>query len=224
MPGGLHKGDPLRLGESRMMPAQAADPGRPAIVASGALFGLREDLATSDSWLSSFRTRIRAHGTTCRAVTAAVATVLFHPDFNRRLRNHTESADPSPDRGRKALAGLGLSTLTAGGEFHPALRTSAARAGRPDRNYDQWPGRQQGPSCIGKLHVPMTAARDSGRRPVRSKKLTIEAGRNRAGSNPIPVCSPGQSLAARRSAVDERALCLWMDSGCGCADSANHIT
>src|ERR1700722_12157145 len=23
------------------------------------------------------------------------ATVLFHPDFNRRLRSHTESADPS---------------------------------------------------------------------------------------------------------------------------------
>src|SRR5438270_12518465 len=26
---------------------------------------------------------------------AAVATVLFHPDFNRRLRNRTGSADPS---------------------------------------------------------------------------------------------------------------------------------
>jgi hypothetical protein len=38
---------------------------------------------------------------------AAVATVLFHPDFNRRLRNHTESADPSP-QGKKALAGLGF--------------------------------------------------------------------------------------------------------------------
>jgi hypothetical protein len=38
---------------------------------------------------------------------AAVATVLFHPDFNRRLRNHTESADPSPFK-KKALAGLGF--------------------------------------------------------------------------------------------------------------------
>src|ERR1700753_3052117 len=57
---------------------------------------------------------------------AAVATVLFHPDFNRRLRNHTESADPSPSE-KKALAGLGFVTLTAGGDFHPALRTSAAR-------------------------------------------------------------------------------------------------
>ncbi|BBZ98304.1 hypothetical protein BDS110ZK25_47440 [Bradyrhizobium diazoefficiens] len=57
-------------------------------------------------------------------------TVLFHPDFNRRLRSCTESADPSL-RGvpegipikEKALAGLGLSALTAGGDFHPALRT-----------------------------------------------------------------------------------------------------
>jgi hypothetical protein len=29
--------------------------------------------------------------------------------------------------GKKALAGLGYVTLTAGGDFHPALRTSAAR-------------------------------------------------------------------------------------------------
>src|SRR2546421_2378837 len=35
---------------------------------------------------------------------------------------------------RKALAGLGYVTLTAGGDFHPALRTSAARDGRPSPN------------------------------------------------------------------------------------------
>jgi hypothetical protein len=40
-------------------------------------------------------------------------------------------------REKKALAGLGFSTLTAGGDFHPALRTSAARYERPERNYDQ---------------------------------------------------------------------------------------
>src|ERR1700692_984025 len=34
-----------------------------------------------------------------------------------------------PQRLRKALAGLGYVTLTAGGDFHPALRTSAARMG-----------------------------------------------------------------------------------------------
>jgi hypothetical protein len=37
--------------------------------------------------------------------------------------------------GRKALAGLGFVTLTAGGDFHPALRTSAARYERPDADY-----------------------------------------------------------------------------------------
>jgi hypothetical protein len=60
---------------------------------------------------------------------AAVATVLFHPDSNRRLRNHTESADPFSQEEKKALAGLGYFTFTAGGDFHPALRTSAARLG-----------------------------------------------------------------------------------------------
>src|ERR1700712_1194735 len=74
----------------------------------------------------------------------AAATVLFHPDFNRRLRIHTESADPFSGElpkeisRKKALAGLGYVTLTAGGDFHPALRTSAARNGRPDDKYDQW--------------------------------------------------------------------------------------
>ena len=40
---------------------------------------------------------------------------------------------------KKALAGLGYFTLTAGGDFHPALRTSAARNERPDGNYGQSP-------------------------------------------------------------------------------------
>src|SRR3982751_1683587 len=38
---------------------------------------------------------------------AAVATVLFHPDSNRRLRNCTESADPS-SLGNEGARGLGL--------------------------------------------------------------------------------------------------------------------
>ena len=40
---------------------------------------------------------------------------------------------------KKALAGLGYVTLTAGGDFHPALRTSAARNGRPVDEYEQMP-------------------------------------------------------------------------------------
>jgi hypothetical protein len=75
------------------------------------------------------------------AQSTAVATVLFHPDFNRRLRSCTESADPSSVK-KKALAGLGLTTLTAGGDFHPALRTSAARLS-DQANYAQAASRQQ---------------------------------------------------------------------------------
>ena len=114
------------------------------------------DLATSDSWLSSFRTRIRAHGTTRRAQSAAAATVLFHPDFNRRLRNRTESADPS-SKAKKALAGLGFVTLTAGGDFHPALRTSAARYERPEANYAEARLCQQAPFASEICMSAMTA-------------------------------------------------------------------
>src|SRR3954453_9841673 len=90
---------------------------------------------------------------------AAVATVLFHPDFNRRLRNCTESADPS-SLGTKALAGLGLSTLTAGGDFHPALRTSAARDERPKgtmpkpRAFSRPVGHGQPPCPPGHRRIP----------------------------------------------------------------------
>ena len=96
------------------------------------------DLATSDSWLSSVKDQNQGTRNDKQPHLAMrpPPTVLFHPDFNRRLRNHTESADPfslvPPDRvpqRNKALAGLGCLTLTAGGDFHPALRTSAARLG-----------------------------------------------------------------------------------------------
>jgi len=43
----------------------------------------------------------------------------------------------------KALAGLGLSALTAGGDFHPALRTSAVRNERPDGNMTPASGRSK---------------------------------------------------------------------------------
>ena len=49
---------------------------------------------------------------------------LFHPDFDRRLRNCTESADPdSEETGARGL--MRSLAITAGGEFHPALRTPA---------------------------------------------------------------------------------------------------
>ena len=53
--------------------------------------------------------------------------VLFHPDFDRRLRNRTESADPADSSA--GARGLWRSlAITAGGDFHPAPRT------RSDRN------------------------------------------------------------------------------------------
>src|SRR5450755_1041005 len=95
---------------------------------------------------------------TARAKSAGVATVLFHPDFNRRLRNRTESADPfSQNEGKRRSRAWVLSTLTAGGDFHPALRTSAARYERPEGNYAECEGRQQAP-CHGVLRMsPMPA-------------------------------------------------------------------
>jgi hypothetical protein len=54
----------------------------------------------------------------------AVATVLFHPDYTVGFGISPNLLTPPPDEsGTKALAGLGFYTLTAGGDFHPALRT-----------------------------------------------------------------------------------------------------
>src|SRR2546428_12891141 len=78
-------------------------------------------LATSDSWLSSFRTRIRAYGTTsAHAQTRRPPqTVLFHPDCNRRLRNRTESADPSSREKRRRSRAWATSPLPPVGIFTP---------------------------------------------------------------------------------------------------------
>jgi hypothetical protein len=91
-----------------------------------------------------------------------VATVLFHPDFNRRPRNRTESADPffqsnpiTGCLGKKALAGLGLSTLTAGGEFHPALRTRPPGMSGPWGIMANREGASKA-SAMGNRHVPMS--------------------------------------------------------------------
>lgn len=54
---------------------------------------------------------------------------LFHPDYNRRPRSFTGSADPVFIR--QALAGLvSYRYITAGGEFHPALRNNSYLSGR----------------------------------------------------------------------------------------------
>jgi hypothetical protein len=79
-----------------------------------------------------FRTRIRAHGTTNPRANARLPrpfsfirtlTVGFGVAPNLLTLLHDEKSFVT----KKALAGLDLSVLTAGGDFHPALRTSAAR-------------------------------------------------------------------------------------------------
>jgi hypothetical protein len=63
---------------------------------------------------------------------------------------------------RKALAGLGFFALTAGGDFHPALRTSAARYERPagtmpERGALSKPLHRRESACAHD-NVPMTRA------------------------------------------------------------------
>src|SRR5712664_1273597 len=52
-------------------------------------------------------------------------------------------------KGRRRSRAWAYPPFTAGGDFHPALRTSAARYERPEGNYGEWPGRQQAPSSWG---------------------------------------------------------------------------
>jgi hypothetical protein len=156
-------------------------------------------------------------------------TVLFHPDCDRRLRICTESADPRPTaRSDEALAGLGLrrKTLTAGGDFHPALRTSAARPG--------------GLSRLCRAAVPPASAlrrRKSGGGPcAASTAATAPAVRIRIGAQITLVDTDARRPRRIRFrfvlAVDHSPMmscgrirvCLWKDSAFSCADSANHIT
>jgi len=58
-----------------------------------------------------------------RTPAKAFGPVLFHPDYDRRLRSYTGSAD-LPFFG--SARGLGVAAFTAGGELHPALRTMQA--------------------------------------------------------------------------------------------------
>jgi hypothetical protein len=58
---------------------------------------------------------------------------LFHPDYDRRPRNYTGSADPNASTETLGARGLMRSlAITAGGDLHPALRTLARML--PDDN------------------------------------------------------------------------------------------
>ncbi len=65
-----------------------------------------------------------------------VLIILLHPDYHRRLRHHTGSADPAsslPAGARGLLQPAAISCclipVTAGGELHPALRICLERRG-----------------------------------------------------------------------------------------------
>ena len=83
-------------------------------------FGIISDLTSE--------TRIRAYETTIvpREFGRHRHSVLFHPDYDRRLRSLTESADPFgwPPKGRSRAQASNANT--AGGDFHPAPRTCLA--------------------------------------------------------------------------------------------------
>lgn len=49
---------------------------------------------------------------------AALAVILFHPDYDRRLRIRTGSAPEGVSGLRRRK-----NAITTGGDFHPALRT-----------------------------------------------------------------------------------------------------
>src|SRR4051794_22559586 len=154
MPGGLHERNPLRFCKSRVHADRRFSNFRSDLYCSGVFYFER----VLQHLIHGFPLSGPESGHTERrtARKAAVATVLFHPDFNRRPRNRTESAAPSSVV-RKALAGLGYITLTAGGDFHPALRTSAARYERPEGTMTARMGR-------GKRHRPRLFACPHARR------------------------------------------------------------
>src|SRR4051812_39863459 len=115
---------------------------------------------------------VGAHATKSRE---APQPVLFHPDCDRRLRSCTESADPSSQKidGNKALAGLGVAALTAGGDFHPALRTWPPGMNGLTGTIDRTSGRARAWGTR-KRHVPMPKIESrSGLRPQNSGKEIV---------------------------------------------------
>src|SRR6266436_942213 len=109
---------------------------------------------------------------------AAVATVLFHPDFNRRLRNHTESADPSS--GEEGARGLGLRHPYRRWGFSPRPENIGCPGWATFRNYDQTraPGQVPWASGTGMSPCPQIEAPARFGRKNRPQKLTIRARRD----------------------------------------------
>ncbi|CUT11906.1 hypothetical protein BF49_2986 [Bradyrhizobium sp.] len=162
------------------------------------------------------RTRIRAHGTTNSRILRCVCHGPF--SFIRTLTVGFGVAPnlltlPLSKALRKALAGLGLTALTAGGDFHPALRTSAVRNERPDRNMTPVRGRGKrvphGKTAWSHAAMAVQGARDgiSDWRAIESDSDLF-----------FPLIIVAE-MSCGRTSPD-----LWTDSAASCADSANHIS
>ena len=92
------------------------------------------------------RTTTQAHA----KIALAAATVLFHPDCNRRLRNCTESADPSPDFTEEGARGLGLIALYRRWGFSPRPENIGTPGmDEPETKYDQTATAGQAPLAWG---------------------------------------------------------------------------
>src|SRR5258706_5726769 len=98
---------------------------------------------------------------------AAVATVLFHPDFNRRLRNRTESSGPSC--GEEGARGLGLRHLYRRWGVPPRPENIYPPGMSGFWNYGQWRPCQQG------LAHGESACRHAARARLEAAKWAIEA-------------------------------------------------
>src|ERR1700757_5025192 len=101
------------------------------------------------------------------------ATVLFHPDFNRRPRICTESADPSPLEGRRSRAWAHRPYRRWGLSPHPE-KIGRLGMSRPAGKYDErsalqqaaWPGNFSWSPCRERepFLMPRTLPPDAGSR------------------------------------------------------------
>src|SRR5450432_2490677 len=125
VPGGLHECDALRLGKSRMRRRGRRVDGFGGFDFGGAYFGILQHLIHGvPLWDQNQGTR---NDTPARKPREAQRPFSFIRTLTVGFGiapNLLTLPPPGTSLGKKALAGLGTMTLTAGGESHPALRTS----------------------------------------------------------------------------------------------------
>ncbi|MHC2601891.1 hypothetical protein ACVL92_002705 [Bradyrhizobium liaoningense] len=94
VPAGLHEGHPLRLGKARMLDCRRVHGNRRLGRLGRFVLGILQHLIHGFPRFKDQNQGTRNDKQPHLAMRLP-PTVLFHPDFNRRLRSCTESADPS---------------------------------------------------------------------------------------------------------------------------------